>query len=63
MEDLMQKHRSLRYRPYHVPWYQMVNWDVAIEWGCGLLLVSAIIAIGNVILFGSFLRQILETVK
>jgi hypothetical protein len=56
----MMKHRSLQYRPYHVPWYQAVNWDVAREWVCWLLLVGAIGAIATVILFGSFLSQVFE---
>jgi len=50
---MMRKHRI----SYRVPWWQYVNWDVALEWGCWLLLGIAIGAIITVILVGSFLRQ------
>jgi len=50
----MQKYR-IRYR---VPWYQAVNWNVAIKWACWFALGAAIGAIATVIWFGSFLRQV-----
>ncbi len=54
----MQKTRILQSRPYRIPWYQAINWNVAIDLVCWLLVASAIIAISGVILFGSFLREI-----
>lgn len=51
-------HRILQYRPFRVPWWKAVDWNVAINLLCWILFVVAMTALGSVILFGSFLREI-----
>lgn len=50
--------RILRHRPFRLPWWKAVDWNVAITLLCWMLFVVAMTALGTVILFGSFLREV-----